>query len=530
MRIGDVTNGSSGFTERRASLSEALPSSPHLRRLTDAKELWRQGKFAEAASIFQRRLDADGPMDAYIGLVRCCTQLAAYDEALEVLGRALTKWPEDPVLHARRGFVLDELGRRGDATEEYVQADHGYHEKATDTTDPDFVQQYGILLSRLGRKADARECYKRAKSLFESSGGINSNDPDLVSGLAFVLDELDLHSEALLAYDRVIAMRPGDLVALFNKALILDNSGRYADAEAAYRATLARFPDDPDCNAGLGHALGKLERYVEAEIYCRKALNKQETHSDAHEALGFALQSLGRYKDAELEYRASLGIAPNAPDTLNNLAHLLNEAGRPEEAQAYVVRALETKRTWQSLGTQAAIEVKLADKFHDDELYRDVIDHVKEALMMLPTDLTISERDYAGRLYVNLASAEASLGNFSSAKKAYRRAIQEAPTNSVVGQKAARNLRRLHDALRSTVRVPRWLAWPISAGAVVGIIYGLLVQHLSLDSAGFVGFVMGMFFVIFAAFSLAAITKLKMGPAEFETAAGIPTVPQLEKA
>ncbi|TMD45883.1 MAG: tetratricopeptide repeat protein, partial [Chloroflexi bacterium] len=167
----------------------------------------------------------------------------------------------------------------------------------------------------LGRKADARECYKRAKSLFESSGGINSNDPDLVSGLAFVLDELDLHSKALLAYDRVIAMRPGDLVALFNKALILDNSGRYADAEAAYRATLARFPDDPDCNAGLGHALGKLERYVEAEIYCRKALNKQETHSDAHEALGFALQSLGRYKDAELEYRASLGIAPNAPDT-----------------------------------------------------------------------------------------------------------------------------------------------------------------------------------------------------------------------
>ncbi len=87
------------------------------------------------------------------------------------------------------------------------------------------------------------------------------------------------------------------------------------------------------------------------------------------------------------------------------------------------------------------------------------------------------------------------------------KALEVARPNSIVGQKAARNLSRLHDALCTTAHVPRWLAWPVSTAAVLGTFYAVLVQHLKVDSAGFVGFVRGMLFVVFTYSFRSYITK-----------------------
>jgi len=511
----------------------AMPTQPGLAQptsaLEEAEDLLKHGQFEQAASQFQRIVDANGELAAYIGLVRSRVEFADYSEAEDVLRKAAGRWPADPRVHAQLGFLLDDLGRHSDASREFVQAEPGYQQLARTTMDPEVVQLYARVLTGLGRQADAKKEFSRAKTLYEAAGALQADDPDVLSGFAFVLDELDQHAEAVAVYNKVIARRPS-YIALFNKAVVLDNMGDYVKAETAYRDALERFPDDPDCNAGLGNVLGKLGRYIEAESYCREALNKEKANSDALAGLGFALQHLGREQEAEEAYRASLSVAPDAPETLSNLASLLNDRDRPEDAQPLILRALNDKRTWQSVGTLAAIEVKLADKFRDDQLYEDVIDHVKEAFTMLPTDLKDRERDGAARLHVHLASAQVSLGNYSSAKAALQQAVKTAPPNSVVGLKAARNLRRLHDSLRRTVRIPPVLTWLVSAGALIGILYGLFVQQLRLDSTGFVGFVLGMLFVIFAAFSLPAITRLKIGPAEFEKASGIPTLPPLEKS
>lgn len=467
-------------------------------------------------------------VQAYVGFARSAVALARYQPADTALEKAASRF-DDPELHARRGFLLDDLGRHEAACDEYARAEPQSRQLAASTTDPEVVRRYGRLLNGLGRRDEAHRQFEGARKLYEAAGGLRSHDPDFLSGFAYVLDELNAHSEAVDAYARALNVRPGDYIALYNKAVVLDNLADPKRAEEAYRAALKFYPDDSDCNAGLGWVLGKLGRYVEARISCEKALTSEATNAAALLGLGFAQAHLGERDKAEQAYRESLDLDPHNADTLCNLAGLLNDLDRPEEAEPPINEAVELDPTWQARATQAAIEVRLADKYHDDDLYRDAIDHVRLALQARKVR-PAGEDPEGAKLELVLSSALVSLGEYSSARAALTRARKMTSPTSGVGLKATRNLRRLQDSLRATIQVPRWVAWVVSALAVVSVVYGIAFQGLRLDSAGFVGFVLGMVFVIFAAFCFPAITRLKIGPAELEKASGVPILSGMDKS
>jgi tetratricopeptide (TPR) repeat protein len=278
--------------------------------------------------------------------------------------------------------------------------------------------------------------------------------------------------------------------------------------------------------------LDKLRRFIEARAACQKALEIDEKNASALLGLAYAQHHLGQSDDAARNYRASMAQDPSNADTFANLATLLLELDRVEEAYPLIMKAVSLSQPgepgWQVFSTQAAIEVKIADKYHDDSLYRDAIHDVERANRRRKQGSRGQDPDGA-TLELTLSSALTSLGEFSAAKAALQRAVDAAP-RSAAGLKAAINLRRLNDRLRLTFQVPRRLGWVLSPLAVAAIAYGLFIQHLRLDSTGFVGFVMGMLFVIFAAFSLPAITRLKIGPAEFEKSSGSPTLSSMDKS
>lgn len=178
-----------------------------------------------------------------------------------------------------------------------------------------------------------------------------------------------------------------------------------------------------------------------------------------------------------------------------------------------------------------AINLKLADKYHDDDLYGEAIQNIREALKLVPKPVPDGDRDDAARLHLQAASGYVGIGDYSAAKSELKKCMDTASMNSRVGLTAARNLRRVNDRLRRGFEVPSWVAYLISALALVGLGYAIsLMERSKIDSVGFAGFALGMLFVIFAAFSLPSITKLKIGPAELEKPSGIATPPQIEKS
>jgi tetratricopeptide (TPR) repeat protein len=468
---------------------------------------------------------------AYLGFARANMSLADYDAADKLLAIAAARFT-DPELHMERAVVLDDLGRIDEARSEYVNAEPGYRKLALGSQDPDVLKRYGRVLSGLERYDEAKRQFELALELYQDRGGLGSEDAELLSNLGFVLDELDRHADAVAAYERSLGKRPEDYVALYNRAVVLDNMGDATRAEAAYRAALEKYPNDSDCNAGLGWVLDKLKRFIEARASCQKALQLQETNASALLGLGYAEHHLGKSDAAEQAYRASMAQDPSNPDTCANLAALLLELDRVEEAYPLIVRAVKLSAPkdpeWPVFSTQAAIEVKVADKYHDDSLYRDAIEDVKRANRGRATKPDGEDPERA-TLELTLSNALTSLGDFSKARAALRRASRAAPT-SPDGLKAAINLRRLNDRLRLTFQAPRWLGYVLTPLALLAIAYGVVVQGLKFDSTSFVGFVMGMLFVIFAAFSLPAITRLKIGPAEFDKSSGSAGLSSMDKS
>lgn len=497
-----------------------------------ARSLRKQGRSVEATNEYSNSLQNSTSSETYVGLAQSLIDQRRYSEAEARLHDALAVNPQDPEALAQLAFLLEDLGRSQEARDAYVKAEAAYRQlTATGSTDPDAYRNLGRVLDGLGRSSEGEAAFGRAQALYQLALESNPNDTDLLAGLGYVLDELGRRDEALKAYEKVIQLDPDDRFAKFDKAVVLDNMGRYKEAEAAYREANPPNDDDPDCYSALGWVLSKLGRYGEAEGACRRALELRANHSEALAGLGFALEHLGRTPEAEAAYRQSLGWAPNAPEALCNLAHLLNANDRPEEAELLCRRGLERDKTWQAFGTLASIHVKLADKYHDSDLYGDAIDEIKQAFKLFQGPTEDRGRDDAAGLHLQLGNAEISLGNYPSGRAALRKALRTASSpNSSVAILAQRNLRRLRDRLRSNVQVPVWVGYAVSLLAILGILYGLLVQRQKLDSAGFVGFVMGMLFVIFAAFSLPAITHLKIGPAELEKPSGITTPPQIEKS
>ena len=68
---------------------------------------------------------------------------------------------------------------------------------------------------------------------------------------AFVLHELKRHDEALVSYDRALAMQPNFAAACSNQGHTLQELRRFEEAEASYEKALALRPDLANAQFGL---------------------------------------------------------------------------------------------------------------------------------------------------------------------------------------------------------------------------------------------------------------------------------------
>lgn len=227
--------------------------------------------------------------------------------------------------------------------------------------------EQGVALFEKGLYAEAEECFRRI--LLSSP-----LDPAVHNAIGTTLDRLGRYPEAVLHYEKALALRPGYIEARFNLANTLKRMGDGRGAieqlgtvtkaapdflEAWQNLALCRFDAGdlagaayaleqalrirPDCRksrSDLGEILIELNRFDEAAACFRLLLEETPNDAGLLNSLGIALHEGGDLDGAEQCYRTLLASDPDNSLALNNLGTLLRCRGRLDEALACLDRAV----------------------------------------------------------------------------------------------------------------------------------------------------------------------------------------------
>lgn len=139
-------------------------------------------------------------------------------------------------------------------------------------------------------------------------------------------------SQALEAYQQVLALAPNHVDVRVNMGSLLKQMGRLDDAIATYKAALMLQPQRPDVWFNLGNTLQAQGNAAEAEAAFRQAIQLQPTLAAAHFNLGRLLQQQEQLEAAVLCYREALTHNPKLTRAHTNLGNTLKALGQLDEA------------------------------------------------------------------------------------------------------------------------------------------------------------------------------------------------------
>lgn len=293
-----------------------------------AAVLHQQQRLVEAESSYRAILEVDsGHYGALHNLGMLLALRRRFDEAADLLRRALCRDPESVEAHDHLGCALQALGRYEEALAHHVAA------LAIDPEDAEAHFNLGVALQALNRHEEAIESYLRALAFEPSIAEIHYN-------VATAYSALKQHQAALDYHERALKIRPDYAQARVGLATTLQLVGRHQESVGHYQKAVSAQPNDAKAHEGLGAALHMIGQHEEAVTEHRKALALKPDYAEAHNSLGLALQALGRHGEALAHHERALAIAPGYAAAHNNLGLALQAINRHEEAIEHFRRAV----------------------------------------------------------------------------------------------------------------------------------------------------------------------------------------------
>ena len=181
---------------------------------------------------------------------------------------------------------------------------------------------------QVGRLDEAQASYEQVLALAA----------DALTNLATCHMQRGKLDEGLALIERSLAVRPGQLNALGNKAMALMATGRFEAASAVCRQILATRPEDAEAHSMLGDALFQLDRPAEAlDAFARSLALSLDIL--ALNGRGAALSSLHRFDEAAAAFDQALALAPDNARAALHRAELDLRMGRLADGwRAYEAR------------------------------------------------------------------------------------------------------------------------------------------------------------------------------------------------
>ena len=230
--------------------------------------------------------------------------------------------------------------------------------------------------------------------------------------LGIVLSERGEADQAIVHYQRAVALRPDHAKAHYNLGRLLIEQGRLDDAMAHCERAVAINPADAEAQNNLGVALFGIGRADEAIVHYQKALEIRPDYAKASCNLANALIAKGDFDRAIAHYTACLAAMPDQEEVQYNLATALLRKGRTDEA------IIQYQKVLQMHPESADAHANLGSAWLAKGRVRDAMAEYTKALRISPENLAA----LSNLAWILATSADPSLRNGSEAVRLAERA------------------------------------------------------------------------------------------------------------
>ncbi len=192
----------------------------------------------ELEGILDTLLDESVPSGDLARLAWRLIESGRIEEGLPYLRTAVKEFPDDALISYNLGVALLKLGRDKEALQPLkrsVEIDSGFARSR---------HNYAEALRRTGSFAEAAEQYLQAIR-------IRGDEYEFCWGLGDCYLRLNRNDDALLAFDRAIAIDRRQPRALKSKSVVLARMGKMTEAASLLRKVLELTPDDKEAAAWL---------------------------------------------------------------------------------------------------------------------------------------------------------------------------------------------------------------------------------------------------------------------------------------
>ena len=300
-------------------------------RFQEALQYHQRGDLVAAQSLYQEILQAQpNHFDSLHLLGIIAFQTKNFPTAVELIGKAIEIFPNNPAFYSNRGAALQELKQPAEAIQSYDRAI---------ALQPDYADAYynrGVALQELKLPVEAIESYDRAIALKPDYAEAYCN-----RGLA--LQELKQPAEAIESYDRTIALKPDYADAYYNRGNALKELKQPVEAIESYDRAIALKPDYAEAYCNRGVALQELKLPVEAIESYDRAIALKPDYAEAYYNRGVALQELKLPVEAIESYDRAIVAMPDYAEAYSNRGVVLQELKQLPEAIESYDRAITLK-------------------------------------------------------------------------------------------------------------------------------------------------------------------------------------------
>jgi tetratricopeptide (TPR) repeat protein len=262
-------------------------------------------------------------------LARALRQANLSDEAIKVLRRGQSRYPDDFWLNFELGTLLTQQRAGRDEAVGFYRAALALRPQS-----PEIYLGLGTALLRQGKPEEAIRVLRQTLTLNPANAAAHLNLGAALAGLG----KMD---EAMACYRKALQLDPKFVSAYLNLAAALQQVGKFDESIACYRAAIALNPSYAEAHAGLGGVFAATGRIAESIACLRKAIELDPRSPSAHLRLGTTLARAGKLDEAIACYRESIRLDPKNAAAHFNLGHVLRNKGRLDEAIACYRRALE---------------------------------------------------------------------------------------------------------------------------------------------------------------------------------------------
>lgn len=232
----------------------------------------------------------------------------------------------------------------------------------TSTPQQKLIKKFQQAQQELNQGDAAKAIY-----LFEKLLKASNNHPDILYLMSMGYGKLGQMDKVKQVSKRILNAMPNHYGALCNLANVLFTENNMSAAMSAYEKALAIKPGEPSIIDNYCRVLNTLGRQAEAIDILNKLLTKRPDYASAHVVIGIAYAETGQLILAQSSFEKALSINPMLADANLGLGNLCRFKGELTKSEKYYNAVLKIEKR-HALAYTGLSTIKRSFGLHDEAL------------------------------------------------------------------------------------------------------------------------------------------------------------------